>query len=234
MNRVAVAAVRTWPASAQWRYINPVSFRGRSRHSHRNVLLSRIKGATDKPPACPSTRRSTGTEVLVEGGQTDGRVGLFGLLRRGLGAVRGCGLVELRAEGTRTCSASRALCAFLLCKQRYRTAQSPLCQHTRPLETLEQRYRTAQSPLCQHIRPLCERIEIPQLWVAKSRSRAEEVRSRRARERRPAKGRSATDGNSSSLPTQALNRTVCARRRELRNAALWARNKGPYRTLVRS
>jgi hypothetical protein len=208
-----VAAVRTWPASAQWRCIDPVSFRGLSRHSYRNVLLSRIRGATDKPPACPSTRRSTGTEVLVDGGQTDGRVGLFGLLRRGLGAVRGCGLVELRAEGTRTCSASRALCAFLLCKQCYRTAQGPLCQHARPL---------------------CERNEIPQLWVAKSRSRAEEVRSSRARERRPAKGRSATDGNSSSLPTQALNRTVCARRRELRNAALWARNKGPYRTLVRS
>ncbi len=72
----------------------------------RSVLLSRIRGATDKPPACPSTRRSTGTEVLVEGGQTDGRFGLLGLLRRGLGTVRGCGLVELREEGTRTCSAS--------------------------------------------------------------------------------------------------------------------------------
>jgi hypothetical protein len=30
---------------------------------------------------------------------------------------------------------------------------------------------TAQGPLCQHARPLCERNEIPQLWVAKSRSR---------------------------------------------------------------
>ena len=67
---------------------------------------------------------------------------------------------------------------------------------------------------------------------------AEEVRSSPASspagERRPAKGRSTTDGNPSSLPTQALNRTVRARRRELRNAALSARSKGPYRTWVRS
>jgi hypothetical protein len=105
VNRVAVAAVRTWPASAQWSCIDPVSFRGLSRHSYRNVLLSRIRGATDKPPAWPSTRHLT--VVLVEGGRTDGRVGhLRLLLPRGLGAVRGCGLVGLRAEGTRTCSAS--------------------------------------------------------------------------------------------------------------------------------
>jgi len=97
---------------------------------------------------------------------------------------------------------------------------------------------TAQGPLCQHARPLYERNEIPQLSVATSRSRAEEVRSSPASspagERRPAKGRSTPDGNPSSLPTQALNRTVRARRRELRNAALSARSKGPYRTWVRS
>jgi hypothetical protein len=63
---------------------------------------------------------------------------------------------------------------------------------------------------------------------------AEEVRSSPAGERRPAKSCSTTDGNPSSLPTQALNRTVRARRRELRNAALLARSKGHYRTWVRS
>ncbi len=72
----------------------------------RSVLLSRIKGATDKPPACPSTRRTRRCIiVLVERARTDGRVGLLGLLRRGLGAGRGC-LLETREEWTRTCSAS--------------------------------------------------------------------------------------------------------------------------------
>ena len=61
---------------------------------------------------------------------------------------------------------------------------------------------------------------------------AEEVRSSPARERRPAKGCATTAGDPSSLPTQALSR-MCATE-ELRNAALWARNKGPYPTLVRS
>ena len=101
-------------------------------------------------------------------------------------------------------------------------------------ETLEQRYRNGAGPSLP-ARPAA----LTRFHSFRSRQvEAEEVRSSPASspagERRPAKGRSTTDGNPSLLPTQALNRTVRARRRELRNAALSARSKGPYRTWVRS